>query len=80
MTNLLKFRDVFGGDRPGSSPSASPRTSHFSKTPALSIRLVAGLGVEGDGHFGEKQHRLRAMKKSRPAEPARSIHPRRIPR
>jgi len=36
---------------------------HFSKTPAQSIRLVAGLGVEGDGHFGEKvQHRSRALK------------------
>jgi len=39
------------------------RGHHFSKTPALSIRLVAGLGVEGDGHFGEKvKHRSRAMK------------------
>lgn len=37
------------------------RGHHFSKTPALDIRLVAGLGVEGDGHFGEKvQHRSRA--------------------
>ncbi|HMN73968.1 MAG TPA: MOSC domain-containing protein [Rhodoblastus sp.] len=39
------------------------RGHHFSKTPALSIRLVAGLGVEGDGHFGAKvQHRSRALK------------------
>ena len=39
------------------------RGHHFSKTPALSVRLVAGLGVEGDGHFGEKvQHRSRAAK------------------
>ena len=39
------------------------RGHHFSKTPALDIRLVAGLGVEGDGHFGEKvQHRSRAAK------------------
>jgi MOSC domain-containing protein YiiM len=36
---------------------------HFSKTPAFSIRLVAGLGVEGDGHFGQTvQHRSRAAK------------------
>lgn len=28
------------------------RGHHFSKTPALSIRLLAGLGVEGDGHMG----------------------------
>lgn len=42
---------------------ASRRGHHFSKSPALSIRLVAGLGVEGDGHFGAKvQHRSRAMK------------------
>lgn len=42
---------------PGSS---SPRVAavslrrghHFSKTPALSIRLLKGLGVEGDGHMG----------------------------
>ncbi len=42
---------------------SSRRGHHFSKTPALSIRLVAGLGVEGDGHFGAKvKHRSRAMK------------------
>src|SRR4051812_28329155 len=28
------------------------RGHHFSKTPQLSIRLLAGLGVEGDGHMG----------------------------
>lgn len=28
------------------------RGHHFSKTPSLSIRLRAGLGVEGDGHMG----------------------------
>ncbi len=34
------------------------RGHHFSKTPALSIRLLAGLGVEGDGHMGATvQHR-----------------------
>ena len=34
---------------------------HFSKTPCLSIRLIAGLGVDGDGHCGEKvKHRSRA--------------------
>lgn len=37
------------------------RGHHFSKTPALSLRLIAGLGVEGDGHMGEKvKHRSRA--------------------
>ncbi|WP_441242708.1 MOSC domain-containing protein [Tardiphaga sp. 768_D3_N2_1] len=34
------------------------RGHHFSKTPSLSIRLLAGLGVEGDGHMGALvQHR-----------------------
>jgi MOSC domain len=37
------------------------RGHHFSKTPQLSIRLIAGLGVEGDGHMGERvKHRSRA--------------------
>lgn len=36
------------------------RGHHFSKTPALGIRLLAGLGVEGDGHAGATvQHRSR---------------------
>lgn len=37
------------------------RGHHFSKTPALAIRLLEGLGVEGDGHMGAKvKHRSRA--------------------
>ena len=42
--------------------SVSARRGHrFSKTPQLSIRLLAGLGVEGDGHMGELvKHRSRA--------------------
>jgi MOSC domain-containing protein YiiM len=36
------------------------RGHHFSKTPALSIRLLKGLGIEGDGHSGATvQHRSR---------------------
>lgn len=36
------------------------RGHHFSKNPALSIRLLTGLGVEGDGHSGATvQHRSR---------------------
>ncbi|MDE2362095.1 MAG: MOSC domain-containing protein [Hyphomicrobiales bacterium] len=39
------------------------RGHHFSKTPALSIRLVAGHGVEGDGHFGRTvKHRSRVAR------------------
>lgn len=34
------------------------RGHHFSKRPALSVRLLAGLGIEGDGHCGATvQHR-----------------------
>lgn len=37
------------------------RGHHFSKTPALAIRLIAGLGVEGDAHSGVTvKHRSRA--------------------
>jgi hypothetical protein len=37
------------------------RGHHFSKTPSLSIRLLEGLGVEGDGHAGVTvKHRSRA--------------------
>jgi MOSC domain-containing protein YiiM len=36
------------------------RTHSFSKSPELGIRLLAGLGVEGDAHMGETvKHRSR---------------------
>jgi MOSC domain-containing protein YiiM len=36
------------------------RTHSFSKAPEMSIRLLAGLGVEGDAHMGETvKHRSR---------------------
>lgn len=39
------------------------RGHHFSKIPSLSIRLVAGLGVEGDAHSGVTvKHRSRVRK------------------
>jgi MOSC domain-containing protein YiiM len=39
------------------------RGHHFSKTNALQIRLVAGLGVEGDAHAGERvKHRSRVQR------------------
>jgi MOSC domain-containing protein YiiM len=49
-------------------------THSFSKTPALSIRLVAGLGVEGDAHAGETvKHRSRVAKD--PTQPnLRQVH------
>lgn len=47
---------------------------HFSKTPALSIHLREGLGVDGDGHLGATvQHRSRVRKD--PTQPnLRQVH------
>lgn len=47
---------------------------HFSKTVVGSIRLVAGLGVEGDGHAGQTvQHRSRVRRD--PTQPnLRQVH------
>lgn len=49
-------------------------THSFSKTPALSIRLIAGTGVEGDAHAGETvQHRSRVARD--PTQPnLRQVH------
>lgn len=49
-------------------------THSFSKTPALSIRLIAGLGVEGDAHAGETvKHRSRVARD--PTQPnLRQVH------
>jgi MOSC domain-containing protein YiiM len=47
---------------------------HFGKTPALSIRLREGLGVDSDGHLGATvQHRSRVRKD--PTQPnLRQVH------
>jgi len=47
---------------------------HFSKTPSLSIRLLTGLGVDGDGHMGATvKHRSRVRKD--PTQPnLRQVH------
>jgi len=49
-------------------------THSFSKAPALSIRLVAGVGVEGDAHAGTTvKHRSRVAKD--PTQPnLRQVH------
>ena len=46
----------------------------FSKSPATSLRLLAGLGVEGDAHLGETvQHRSRVA--ADPSQPnLRQVH------
>lgn len=53
--------------------SLSP-SHHFSKRPQFEIRLVAGLGVEGDAHSGEKvKHRSRV--RANPDQPnLRQVH------
>ena len=50
------------------------RGHHFSKTNAMSIRLLKGLGVDGDAHMGATvKHRSRAMKD--PTQPnLRQVH------
>lgn len=47
---------------------------HFSKTPRETITLVAGIGVEGDGHAGERiKHGSRV--RANPAQPnLRQVH------
>ena len=47
---------------------------HFSKTPALNIRLLRGLGVAGDAHMGETvKHRSRVRRD--PTQPnLRQVH------
>ena len=54
--------------------AVSRSTRHtFSKPNELTIRLVAGLGVDGDAHMGEKvKHRYHAFEKSGRAESAAS--------
>ena len=50
------------------------RGHHFSKNPALSIRLLAGLGVEGDGHLGATVQHL-SRKRWNPQLPnLRQVH------
>lgn len=53
---------------------ACDRAHRFSKPPAASIRLIAGLGVEGDAHLGVTvQHRSRVAKD--PGQPnLRQVH------
>jgi MOSC domain-containing protein YiiM len=47
----------------------------FSKFNILTIRLVAGLGVEGDAHMGEKvKHRYHILKKGPDTPNLRQVH------
>ncbi|KIZ43307.1 MULTISPECIES: MOSC domain-containing protein [Rhodopseudomonas] len=50
------------------------RGHHFSKIPSLSIRLLTGLGVAGDGHSGATvQHRSR-VRRDPSAPNLRQVH------
>src|SRR6266576_4588132 len=47
----------------------------FSKSNVLTIRLVTGLGVEGDAHMGEKvKHRYHILKKGPDTPNLRQVH------
>src|SRR3954470_2868054 len=50
------------------------RGHHFSKTPSFSIRLLSGLGVDGDAHLGTTvKHRSRMRRD--PSQPnLRQVH------
>ncbi|AXK79287.1 MOSC domain-containing protein [Pseudolabrys taiwanensis] len=47
---------------------------NFSKPPCLSIRLLKGLGVEGDAHMGEKVKHLFLARKNPDAPNLRQVH------
>jgi MOSC domain-containing protein YiiM len=60
---------------PGLVEAVSQRSTHsFSKQPTMWIRLLAGLGVEGDAHLGTTvKHRSRVARD--PAQPnLRQVH------
>lgn len=68
----MQPRDV---EKPGLVEAVSCSSGHtFSKTNAASIRLLAGLGVEGDAHLGRTvQHRSRVARD--PSQPnLRQVH------
>ena len=50
------------------------RTHSFSKRNEMSIRLVAGLGVEGDAHFGATVKHRHAMQRDPHAPNLRQVH------
>lgn len=50
------------------------RGHNFSKPPLLSVRLVPGLGVEGDAHSGAKVKHLYLARKDPDAPNLRQVH------
>ena len=53
---------------------ASDQDHKFSKPARTSIRLIAGLGVEGDAHFGEKVQHLSRIKRDPDLPNLRQVH------
>jgi len=53
---------------------ASDQDHKFSKPARTSIRLIAGLGVEGDAHFGEKVQHLSRIKRDPDSPNLRQVH------
>lgn len=53
---------------------ASDAKHRFSKIPQLSIRLIAGLGVEGDAHCGVTMRHRSRWKKTPAAANVRQVH------
>jgi MOSC domain-containing protein YiiM len=53
---------------------ASAQDHEFSKSARTSIRLVAGLGVEGDAHFGETVQHLSRLKRDPDSPNLRQVH------
>lgn len=50
------------------------RGHHFSKTPALAIRLIEGLGVEGDAHSGVTVQHVYDRRKDPTRPNLRQVH------
>jgi hypothetical protein len=46
----------------------------FSKPNVLTIRLVAGLGIEGDAHYGHKVQHLFHARRNPDAPNLRQVH------
>jgi len=53
---------------------ASDRRHNFSKPRRISIRLIAGLGIEGDAHLGETVQHLSRLKRDPGAPNLRQVH------
>lgn len=53
---------------------ASDRGHNFSKPNRTSIRLIAGLGIEGDAHLGETVQHLSRLRRDPGAPNLRQVH------